>query len=86
MGWIVAIFVVIALAWTVAICYELVRPGKLNWNQPSWLIPRKRPRTGLPEQPRDAGPQEQPRGDLLREQPRGDKPRESRGEDHQAPR
>ena len=56
MGWIVAIFVVIALAWTVAICYEFVRPGKLNWNQPSWLIPRKRPGTG-PRQPRDgAGP------------------------------
>jgi hypothetical protein len=85
-GWIVAIFVVIALAWTAAICYELVRPGKLNWNQPSWLIPRKRPGTG-PRQPRDgAGPREQPRDDRSREQPRDDGPRESRGEDRPAPR
>lgn len=52
MGWIVAIFVVIALAWAVVIGYELVRPGKLNWNQPSWLIPRRR--TG-PRPPGDRG-------------------------------
>jgi len=58
MGWIVAVFVVIALAWAVAICYEFARPGKLNWNQPSWLIPRRRsgtpPRGGAgPQPPRD---------------------------------
>lgn len=57
MGWIVAIFVVIALAWTVAICYEFARPGKLNWNQPSWLLPRKRAET-VPRPGHDGGPRD----------------------------
>jgi hypothetical protein len=73
MGWIVAIFVVIALAWTVAIGYEFARPGKLNWNQPSWLIPRRRAGTGPPPPVERSGPQAGDPG-----------PRVPPGEDHRA--
>jgi hypothetical protein len=40
-GWFVVLFVIVGAAWIAAICYELAKPGKLNWNQPYWWLPRK---------------------------------------------
>ena len=88
MGWIVTIFVVIALAWAVAICYEFARPGKLNWNQPSWLIPRRRtpPGSGAgPHHPPGGGPHHPP-GGAGPQPPGGAGPQPPRDEDHGAPR
>lgn len=68
-GWVVAVIVLVVVAWVVAICYEIANPGKLNWNQPYWWVPRRRAGEGSrpprsearpPASPGDARPPASP--------------------------